>query len=605
MRSDVIQLGPDFSFKAEGVSTQTFGILALRGAGKSNAAAVMAEEMYRLGLPFVVVDPVGSWWGLRSSGDGKTAGLQIPIFGGRHGDVPLEKTGGQVIADLVVDERVSCILDISEMSEGDKIRFLIDFAERLYRRNTKPLHLFLEEADDYCPQRPMREQARLLGAWERVVRRGRARGLGMTMITQRSASLNKNVLTQIETLFVLRTTSPQDRKAIAAWVEYQGQSKEMLESLSGLKNGEAWVWSPQWLKIIKRVQIRRRETFDSGATPKHSTDDRPAATMADVDLGKVQKLMTATIERAKQEDPRELRRQIIELRKDLAAAQKTAPAAPCGHEEQIEDLEREVTRLNVDWGGALAFLETSIGAIRRALDDIGARNAVAGSELEQLNGFIVRNRGSRIGSTGAPVKYPPGTPPGRAGRPFVPAERPPIAITPIGKRHARPDSSLEDAVPRSHRRLLDGLAWFAAFGQETVSQQALAGLCGMSWSGGAFQKYRSALKTSGYIDYRNGFLLLTEAGRAVAHFPEDTPTLSALHDSWLSVFPNSHRKILVVLIDAFPQSLSQQEVATAAGMEVSGGAFQKYRSKLKTLGAIEYVDGLLKASDLLFPEGLQ
>ena len=51
--------------------TQTFGILAVRGAGKSNTGAVMAEEMARARLPFVVVDPVGSWWGLRSSGDGQ------------------------------------------------------------------------------------------------------------------------------------------------------------------------------------------------------------------------------------------------------------------------------------------------------------------------------------------------------------------------------------------------------------------------------------------------------------------------------------------------------------------------------------------------------
>ncbi len=70
--------------------TQTFGILAVRGAGKSNLGAVMAEEMFAAKLPFVVVDPVGSWWGLRSSGDGKGAGVAVPIFGGAHGDVPLE-----------------------------------------------------------------------------------------------------------------------------------------------------------------------------------------------------------------------------------------------------------------------------------------------------------------------------------------------------------------------------------------------------------------------------------------------------------------------------------------------------------------------------------
>lgn len=53
--------------------TQTFGILSVRGAGKTNTAVVMAEEMYAAALPFVVVDPVGVWFGLRSSDAGLEA----------------------------------------------------------------------------------------------------------------------------------------------------------------------------------------------------------------------------------------------------------------------------------------------------------------------------------------------------------------------------------------------------------------------------------------------------------------------------------------------------------------------------------------------------
>lgn len=37
--------------------TQTFAALAVRGAGKSNLGAVMAEEMFAAGLPFVAIDP--------------------------------------------------------------------------------------------------------------------------------------------------------------------------------------------------------------------------------------------------------------------------------------------------------------------------------------------------------------------------------------------------------------------------------------------------------------------------------------------------------------------------------------------------------------------
>jgi uncharacterized protein len=50
--------------------TSTFGLLAVRGSGKTNAARVLAEEMFAAGLPFVAIDPVGSWYGLRAGRDG-------------------------------------------------------------------------------------------------------------------------------------------------------------------------------------------------------------------------------------------------------------------------------------------------------------------------------------------------------------------------------------------------------------------------------------------------------------------------------------------------------------------------------------------------------
>ncbi len=306
--------------------TETFGLLAVRGAGKSNAAAVMAEEMYRLRLPFVVVDPVAAWWGLRSSKNGKGAGLSIPIFGGRRGDVPLERHGGNLIADLVVDQRLSCILDLSEFeSENAKKQFLADFGARLYRRNEAPLHLFLEEADDYIPQKP-RGHEELLRVFGNLVRRGRQRGLGITLITQRSAAINKDVLTQVQTLIPMRITSPHDRKAIQEWVKYHGQSEEIMASLSELENGEAWIWSPHFLRLTKRVQFRQRATFDSGATPTMAKRMRKAARLADVDLNDIQQRMADTIERSKNEDPVALWKVINNLESELQ--KRPTPALP-------------------------------------------------------------------------------------------------------------------------------------------------------------------------------------------------------------------------------------------------------------------------------------
>jgi uncharacterized protein len=96
-----LQIAKDLSLPTKAI-TQTFSILAKRGAGKTYTAAVMVEEMLKAGLQVVVVDPVGVWWGLRSSADGQHAGLPMVIMGGEHGDVPLEVGVGESIADVVV-----------------------------------------------------------------------------------------------------------------------------------------------------------------------------------------------------------------------------------------------------------------------------------------------------------------------------------------------------------------------------------------------------------------------------------------------------------------------------------------------------------------------
>ena len=55
-----LTLGPGLVLPVEAV-TETFAILAKRGAGKTYTAAVLVEEMMSAGLPVVIIDPVGVW----------------------------------------------------------------------------------------------------------------------------------------------------------------------------------------------------------------------------------------------------------------------------------------------------------------------------------------------------------------------------------------------------------------------------------------------------------------------------------------------------------------------------------------------------------------
>jgi DNA helicase HerA-like ATPase len=56
----------------------------------------------------------------------------------------------------------------------------------------------------------------MLGAFKRLWKLGRASGIGGTAVTQRPASLSKDITTQSEILIAHRTIGPQDVKASAS-----------------------------------------------------------------------------------------------------------------------------------------------------------------------------------------------------------------------------------------------------------------------------------------------------------------------------------------------------------------------------------------------------
>ncbi|UOF77576.1 hera helicase [Caudoviricetes sp.] len=622
MKPLTLRLADDLSIPLEAIS-ETFAILAVRGAGKSNTAAVFAEKMFEAGLPFVVVDPVGAWYGLRSSQDGTGPGFAIPIFGGKRGDVPLERTGGSLVADLVVDERLTCILDLSTFeSEAAKKAFLLDFARRLYQRNEQPLHLFLEEADDYIPQRLIggsekAVEAQLLRAFENIVRRGRSRGLGMTMITQRSASLNKSVLTQAGTLIAMRTTAPQDRDAVAEWIRYNGQASEILSSLASLENGEAWVYSPQFLKTVRRVHFYRRSTFDSGATPKISKSAKPPATLAQINLGDIQARMTATIEKAKADDPRELRRRIAELEKEVA--RRVDPFQPM---PSIDDWKDRVARWHKRTIGpgpatramARKLLEETAEFFtnpipEEAADVLICVMNIAGRECWNLGEALeaklkileAPDRDQKRRDTDRPLIESRTEP----KSPAMAAERRAEAVPP--SRATSEPSPAIDGVTGPQKRILNVLASFAVIRLDQVDKATIAIFADQSPRSSGFANNLGALRSRGLIEYPSaGKVSITTAGHLIAETFDRPPTLEAYQEAWKERLSGPQRRMIEALIREYPSAIEREALAEESDQSPRSSGFANNLGFLRnSLGLIDYPSsGYVVATNRLFPEGL-
>lgn len=531
--------------------TQTGALLAVRGAGKTNAGRVLAEEFFNAGLPFVAIDPVGSWYGLRSGRDGSAlGGLPIFIFGGDHGDVPLTRGSGELVADLVVEQRLTCVVDLSSFEdESDKKHFLLKFARRLYQKNRDPLHLFLEEADDYIPQKPMKDELHLKRAWENIVRRGRGRGIGLTIITQRSAVVNKDVLTQVENLFVLRTTGPQDIAAIEGWVKYHKVDQGMLESLSGLDDGEAWVWSPHFLGKFERIKFRRSATFDSGATPKNLTGKatRKVSYLRDVDVTQLKSRLAETIEQARQENPAVLRAQITKLKEDLRRQQIELERA---HSAEVPSVKTNV----VDLG--------KLGSLIEELREVSTKTEQSALELARLL-HVQRQVGLAPKGGGVATLYP----------------------TPSGKPKAASstkDGGVRlDACPRALLGVL--LQYYPS--AATDSQVSI--LSGYSIKSSSFANGLSFLRTAGYVEGSREDLRATEKALLLGLEFKPIPTGTELLAFWRSKLDAAPRALLSALYKVYPHALPKHLLSEDSGYSATSSSFANGLSTLRSLRLIE------------------
>jgi hypothetical protein len=547
----VFNLATNFALPVE-AATETIAIVARRGAGKTYTARKLAEGLLIAGIPTVIVDPIGVCWGLRASADGKGPGLPIYVLGGEHGDAPLTPDSGKVVADLVNAENLSVVLDLSLLRKGESNRFVTDFAERLYHVRREVMHLIIDEADAFAPQRPMPGEARMLGAMEDLVRRGRARGIGMTLITQRPAVINKNVLTQCEILIALQMSHPRDLNAVDEWVKLHGTDEQraaFLKSVPGLQRGQAWIWSPSFLNVFLRIDVDRCHTFDSSATPKAGAAKVKAPKqLAAVDLDKLRETLAAQISLAESEDPRKLQAKIARLEGELA--QMAAP-----NHEQIADAVQLEAKL---WRDQLAqTLSEFAEAISLAMEKTTESQNIL---IEAYQKTRAMPKVRRNNSTERIIPRIPD-----------PEPRHKVLPDPVG-------AVIRGELAKAQRLILTALA---QQGPRTKSQVAV--LTGYSGEGGGFRNSIGALRTAGLLVDQGDRLAITLKGQETLGRYEPLPRGPALVEWWNRKLGKCERAILAAVVQAYPRSMHRAEIARVTEYEVEGGGFRNSLGKLRTL----------------------
>ena len=123
-----------------------------------------------------------------------------------------------------------------------------------------PFLLVVEEAHNYCPERGF-GSAVSSSILRTVASEGRKFGMGICIVSQRPAKVDKNIISQCNTNIILKVTNPNDLKAIIQSVE--GLTTQTCDEIQRLPIGVALL-SGAGLQMPIMAEIRTRETNHGG-----------------------------------------------------------------------------------------------------------------------------------------------------------------------------------------------------------------------------------------------------------------------------------------------------------------------------------------------------
>ena len=310
------------------------------------------------------------------------------------------------------------------------------------------------------------------------------------------------------------------------------------------------MWSPAWLRVSLTTTIGEKRTFDASATPKVGDRKVEVRALTPIDIAEISRSLADVVERAKADDPRELRRRIAELERQLKAQKPTT---------EVKIVEKPIlTQRQVD----------DLVMVASKLDLLGAKVSNASVDVRRvLNAFNDSQRA--VPSLQALARVAPSV----RAVPTIQGQSVPVA--------ARNGA----AMPGGHRRILLALARYGA-----CDKSKLAILARYASNGGGFNNNLSALRTAGRIEGTD-LLTITPGGReALGGFdplPEDA---DQLFDDWLRhpELGRAHREVMRVLRES-DRALSKEDIAAKCDppYEPGGGGFNNALSRLRTLGIIE------------------
>jgi Mn-dependent DtxR family transcriptional regulator len=315
--------------------------------------------------------------------------------------------------------------------------------------------------------------------------------------------------------------------------------------------------------------------------------------LAPIDLEQLRVDMAATIEKAKENDPDELKNRIKELERQV---KKGAPAVvPAPVTVRDEDaIRRAVATAATEFDRIQTQFATALTEDLQRLEDTAI---VLGETIGHIRRVAATMREPHVSVRA----LPPATAP-TAKTAMARGDTKTLAEV----EHARlPEMKSGTTGNQSaEQRILNAMGALEQLGFRTPKKSNVAFFAGYveNWR---FDGRVADLREKGLIEVVGpGEIALTSAGRALADASQSIRSLGELHATWLSKLPQAESDALRILLREYPVNVHRHRLAREMERQ-DNWRFSAIVNQLKALGIVE-LDGSgdISLTNALFPEGL-
>jgi hypothetical protein len=250
-----LSISENVNVQLQSIMTGRGCIIGQSGSGKSFLMGIVAEGIGSKRLPFCIIDTEGEYASLKSS---------IPyvlVVGGESSDISLDVDLQDLFTKSILDS-IPIVLDVSEVvKKQDYVYKALSTLYKVEEKLRKPFLVLIEEADKFAPQ-VVHQNINII---EELSVRGRKRGIGLLIATQRPSNISKNVLSQCSYGFIGKLTIENDLNAISQLFS----SRSYLDEIVNLKTGE---FMPFGIEFKEKFRVKPRTSFHMGSTPQINED---------------------------------------------------------------------------------------------------------------------------------------------------------------------------------------------------------------------------------------------------------------------------------------------------------------------------------------------